>query len=146
MRQTRKGKDWHFGMQVHVGTNVQGVVHHVKASDAAAADFTQLPDLLHGAEADLYGDQAYWKEDDRERWQLAGGRYRVNRRGAATRTFSPYQKRVNRRRSQRRARVEHAVHVVKRLWDFVKVRYRGLANLYRLRRCLLPQDFVPCPV
>jgi IS5 family transposase len=47
--------------------------------------------------------------------------------------------------------VEHAFHVVKRLWGFTKVRYRGLAkntaghhtsfalaNLYVLRRRLLP--------
>ena len=52
-------------MKVHVGTDLQGVVHHVKATDAAAADIAQLPHLLQGEEADLYGDQAYWKEDHR---------------------------------------------------------------------------------
>ena len=58
----------------------------------------------------------------------------------------------NRRRSQARARGEHAFHVVKRLWGFTKVRYRGLAkntvrlfaafalaNLYLLRRRLAPE-------
>ncbi len=62
----------------------------------------------------------------------------------------PYQRFINRRRSAARARVEHAYHVVKRLWGFNKVRYRGLmkntarlytsfalANLYLLRRRLL---------
>lgn len=52
-RQTLKGKDWHFGMKVQVGTDPRGVLHHMKATDAAAADITQLPDLLHGQEADL---------------------------------------------------------------------------------------------
>lgn len=157
MHQTRKGKAWHFGMKLHVGTDLRGTVHHVQATDAKAADITQLPDLLHGEEEDLYGDQAYWKEDDRTQWQLAGGRYRVNRRGTKKHPLTEYQKWVNRTRSRRRARGEHAFHVVKRLWGFMKVRYRGLAknlaraqtmfglaNLYLLRRHLLPTDFTPC--
>ena len=157
MHQTRKGKSWHFGMKLHVGTDLRGTVHHVKATDAKAADITQLPDLLHGQEDDLYGDQAYWKADDRTQWQLAGGRYRVNRRGTKTHPLTDDQKRINRSRSRRRARGEHAFHVVKRLWGFVKVRYRGLAknlaraqtmfglaNLYLLRRRLLPTGFTPC--
>lgn len=157
MHQTRKGKNWHFGMKLHVGTDLRGTVHHVTATDAKAADITQLPDLLHGAEEDLYGDQAYWKEADRAYWQLVGGRYRVNRRGTTTHPLTTQQKRINRSRSRRRARGEHAFHVVKRLWGFAKVRYRGLAknlaraqtmfglaNLYLLRRRLLPTHFTPC--
>ena len=157
MHQTRKGKAWHFGMKLHVGTDLHGVVHHVTATPAHMADLTQLPALLHGAEEDLYGDQAYWKEDDRQQWQLAGGRYRVNRRGTTTHPLTAHQREINRSRSRRRARGEHAFHVVKRLWGFMKVRYRGLAknaaraftlfglaNLYLLRRRLLPQDFRPC--
>lgn len=157
MHQTRKGKQWHFGMKLHVGTDLRGVVHHLTATDAKAADITQLPDLLHGEEDDLYGDQAYWKEDDRALWQLAGGRYRVNRRGTKHHPLTPYQKGINRSRSRRRARGEHGFHVVKRLWGFVKARYRGLAknlaraqtmfglaNLYLLRRRLLPTGFLPC--
>jgi IS5 family transposase len=34
----------------------------------------------------------------------------------------------NRTKSQVRARVEHVFGVVKRLWGFDKVRYRGLAK------------------
>ena len=156
MHQTFKGKSWHFGMKLHVGTDVRGVVHHVHATDAKAADITQLPELVHGEENDLYGDQAYWKEDDRVQWQLAGGRYRVNRRGTKRRPLTAHQKLINRSRSRRRARGEHAFHVVKRLWGFVKVRYRGLAknlaraqtmfglaNLYLVRRRLLPKTFTP---
>ena len=39
----------------------------------------------------------------RKQWQLAGGRYRVNRRGTAARPLTPHQRAINRRRSQRRA-------------------------------------------
>jgi IS5 family transposase len=159
MHQTRKGNQWHFGMKLHVGTDLRGTVHHVQATAANVADITQLAALLHGAETDLYGDQAYWKEDDRMQWQLAGGRYRVNRRGTKPHPLTEHEEWINQTRSRRRARGEHAFHVVKRLWGFVKVRYRGLAknlaraqtmfglaNLYLLRRRLLPPDFIPCLV
>lgn len=134
-----------------------GVVHHVVATDAATADITQLPALLHGQERDLYGDQAYWKEDHRVHWRLAGGRYRVNRRGTTKRPLTEQQQAINRTRSRHRARGEHPFHVVKRLWGFTKVRYRGLAknltrawtmfglaNLYLVRRHLLPPGWEPC--
>ena len=43
MKQTRKGKNWHFGMKLHVGTDRRGIVHSVTATHAAAADLQQLP-------------------------------------------------------------------------------------------------------
>ncbi len=58
MRQTRKGKQWYFGMKLHIGADPRGVVHSLTATDAATADITQLPALLHGQERDTYGDQA----------------------------------------------------------------------------------------
>src|SRR6202167_3724865 len=60
MKQTRKGRNWHFGMKLHVGTDPRGIVHTVRATDAAVADITQLPDLVHGQEREVFGDQAYW--------------------------------------------------------------------------------------
>ena len=43
------------------------------------------------------------------------------------------EKAKNRTKSQVRAKVEHAIGVIKRVFGFMKVRYRGLAkNLHRL--------------
>ena len=157
MKQTKKGKQWYFGMKLHIGTDRKGRVHHVTATAASAADITQLPTLLHGDEAVLYGDQAYWKEADRQAYEARGVRYRVNRRprGKAY-PLSERWRKINRARSRTRARCEHPFHVVKRLWGFAKVRYRGLAknlarahtmfalaNLYAVRRQLLPACAVP---
>lgn len=153
MKQARKGKNWHFGMKLHVGTDVQGRVHHVQATHAAASDIGQMPHLLHGAERTIYGDQAYWKQADREAYEGRGVRYRVNRRPISrTRPLSDRWRWINRTRSRTRACGEHAFHVIKRLWGFQKVRYRGLAknlarayalfalsNLYLVRRRLLPR-------
>lgn len=128
MRQTRKGNTWYFGMKVHVGTDRRGIVHALTTTDAATADVTQLPQLLHGEERALYGDQAYWHEGDRQAAEAAGVRYRVNRRGHWRQPLTAYWKRVNQARSRVRARGEHAFHVVKTLWGAGKVRYRGLAK------------------
>jgi IS5 family transposase len=153
MKQTKKGNNWHFGMKLHVGTDTRGVVHSVTATHAAAADITQMDTLLHGEERTIFGDQAYWKEADRQRFRAAGVRYRVNRRGTAQRPLTEHQKKINQTRSRTRARGEHAFRIVKQLWGFAKVRYRGiaknaaraltsfaLANLYLMRRSIVPQQ------
>lgn len=128
MKQTRKGKMWYFGMKVHVGADRQGLIHSLTTTDAAQSDISQLPYLLRGEETVLYGDRAYWKEEDRVLCEASGLRYRVNRRGTKTHPVSERWRRINRARSRVRARGEHAFHVVKTLWGFAKVRYRGLAK------------------
>lgn len=152
MKQTRKGKNWHFGMKLHIGADKRGIVHTVRATNAAVADITQLPNLLHGQEREVFGDQAYWKEDDRAFLESWGVRYRINRR-PSRRPLSQRWRMINRARSRTRARGEHAFRIVKQLWGFAKVRYRGLAknlaraqtmfalaNLYQFRRELLPPN------
>jgi IS5 family transposase len=152
MKQTRKGKNWHFGMKLHIGTDRKGRVHSVSATHAATHDITQMPQLLHGEEREIYGDQAYWKEADRQAFEARGVRYRVNRRAPSkTKPLSERWREINRARSRTRACGEHPFRVIKRLWGFTKVRYRGLAknlaraqtmfalaNLYAVRRRLLP--------
>jgi IS5 family transposase len=150
MHQTKKGKDWHFGMKAHVGTDRRGIVHSLTTTAANTSDISQMPQLLHGQEREVFGDQAYWSESHRQGARARGIRYRVNRRPNPGRPLSRLERRLNRLRSATRARGEHAFHVVKRLWGFTKVRYRGLAkntarlfaafalaNLYLLRRRLM---------
>ena len=149
MKQTRKGRNWHFGMKLHIGADKRGIVHTVRATAASVADITQLPDLLHGQEREVFGDQAYWKEDDRE--FLEPGDALPDQSASHQRPLSRRWRMINRARSRTRARGEHAFRVVKQLWGFAKVRYRGLAkntarlfavfalaNLYLVRRRLMP--------
>lgn len=152
MHQTKKGKNWHFGMKLHIGADKRGVVHSVATGPANEGDITRLDELLHGEEKELYGDQAYWSEDHRQQCKHAGIRYRVNRRAKPGKQLTEHHKLVNRSRSRRRAWGEFPFHVVKRLWGFAKVRYRGLkkntaraftmfalSNLYLARRRLMPR-------
>ena len=152
MKQTRKGKSWHFGMKLHIGTDRRGIVHSLVATHAAASDLQQLPHLLHGEESALYGDQAYWKEADREAFERRGVRYRVTRRApGGNKNLSRRWRGINRARSRTRACCEHPFRVLKQLWGFSKTRYRGiaknlaraqtmfaLANLYAARHRLMP--------
>jgi transposase, IS5 family len=150
MGQTKKGANWHFGMKVHIGTDKRGLTHELTGTSASVNDFTEMPELLHGEEKELYGDRSYWSEEHRWLCRQLGIRYRVNRRGRRAHEITAAQRAINRSRSRIRARVEHPFNVVKRLWGFTKVRYRGLAknlaraytafalaNLYLVRRRLL---------
>ena len=144
MKQTRKGNQWYFGMKVHVGTDTRGLVHSLTTTDAAQADITQLPALLHGTESTRYGDKAY-----RGQTALGSRRWPVPREQA--REAHAAHRCAERHALEVRARCEQGVHVVKRRWGFTKVRYRGLAknmtrafaafalaNLYLVRKRLVP--------
>lgn len=153
MKQGKKNmREWRFGMKAHVGTDRRGIVHTLVTTAANASDISQMHRLLHGQEREVYGDQAYWSEAHRQAARARGIRYRVNRRPNHGHPLSRTERTINRLRSATRARGEHAFHVVKNLWGFTKVRYRGLAkntarlftmfalaNLYLLRRRLMPQ-------
>lgn len=151
MSQTKKGNTWYFGMKVHIGTDRRGVVHTVTTTTAKEADITQLPELLHGKESVVHGDRGYFSHDANAWLKKRGIRSRLQKRAAAGHPLSRIEKARNRKWSAVRAFVEHPFHVIKRLWGFTRVRYRGLAkntarvfallalaNLYRVRYRLLP--------
>ena len=51
MHQTKKGKQWYFGMKLHIGVDSQsGLVHSAVVTAANVHDKHPLPDLLHGHE------------------------------------------------------------------------------------------------
>lgn len=128
MHQTRKGQQWYFGMKLHIGMDTRtGLVHSAVVTAANVHDKHPLPDLMHGNERRLYGDSAYSSQG-----QLIAGKaprardftnQRVNRKSAVV---DEVKRRKNRNKSKIRSRVEHVFGVVKRLWGFSKVRYRGL--------------------
>lgn len=147
MHQTRKGKQWYFGMKMHTGTDAEsGLVHTIEATAANVHDANVLAQLLHGEEAALYGDSAYHSQAAQAMALAVGLSFFVCQRGTRAKPLSKRQRARNRRYSRLRAIGEHPYLVVKRLWGHAKVRYRGLAknlaqmytlfglaNLYRVR-------------
>jgi hypothetical protein len=60
MHQTRKGKQWFFGMKLHIGVDARtGLAHSAVVTAANVHDKHPLPDLLHGQEQQVWGDCAY---------------------------------------------------------------------------------------
>lgn len=129
MHQTRKGQQWYFGMKLHIGVDSDsGLAHRAVVTAANVHDKHPLPDLLHGKERKVWGDCAYASQGELIASKAPRAQDLTNqrvRKGSATEEL---ERMVNRTKSRVRARVEHVFGVVKRLWGFGKVRYRGLAK------------------
>jgi len=149
MKPTRKGNQWYFGMKAHVGTDTNGRVHSVVVTDASVHDSRMMEELVHGEEQIVFGDKAYADADKQARFEESGVEWRVNRKGSNRRKLNIADRSFNRKNNRTRARGEHAFRIVKDLWGYSKVRYRGieknaaqvftlfaLANLYLCRRDL----------
>jgi IS5 family transposase len=147
MKQTKKGNQWYFGMKAHVGTDTgKGLVHTIVVTNAAVHDSQVMGELVHGEEQAVYGDSAYTSEKRKTGFEAMGIKWCVNRKGCRYRQMSPADVEYNHKQSQTRARGEHAFRIVKHLWHYQKVRYKGLfknaaqvfslfalANLYMVR-------------
>ena len=60
MHQTKKGKQWYFGMKAHIGVDAgSGLAHSLTTTAANASDVTQAGTLLHGGETTAWGDAGY---------------------------------------------------------------------------------------
>ena len=134
MHQTKKGNQWYFGMKAHIGVDSRSkVIHAVVATVANVADATVLPDLLHGDETRVWGDQAYRGQREVIREAAPNALDFTNRRYRHRGVVNEAEKARNRSKSKVRAKVEHCFGVIKRVFGFTKVRYRGLdKNAHRL--------------
>jgi len=145
MRQAKKGNQWYFGMKAHVGVDSKTkVIHSVVATAANVADCTVLPDLLHGEETRVWGDQSYRGQREVIRQHAPKARDFTQRRYRFKNVVNPIERAKNRTKSRVRAKVEHVFGVIKRIFGFQKVRYRGLdKNAHRLFvTCALTNLFV----
>ena len=150
MHQTRKGQQWYFGMKLHIGVDSRtGLTHSAVVTAANVHDKHPLPELLHGNERRVYGDSAYASQKPLIHSKAPAARDFTNQRVKRGGIVDPLIKASNRQKSKIRSRVEHVFGVIKKLWGFHKVRYRGLAknrtralvalslaNLYLARRAL----------
>jgi IS5 family transposase len=135
MHQTRKGNEWHFGMKAHVGSDLRGLVHTVVGTAANVADIACANQLLHGEEKTGHGDAGYTGVEKRPAMiaQHSGVQWHVAAKRGKLKTMSegPIKEltgQLEKLKAGIRARVEHPFHVIKNLFGFRKVRYRGLAK------------------
>jgi len=153
MHQTKKGNQWYFGMKAHIGVDSQSkLVHSVAATPANVHDSQALPDLLHGKETRVWGDSAYSGQREVLQRHAPQAKSFIQAKASRHRPLSEGERARNRTKSKVRAKVEHVFLVMKRIFGWAKVRYRGLTkntnwlfvtcgltNLYLARRRLLAE-------
>ena len=171
MHQTKKGNQWHFGMKMHTGVDTEsGLIHSVVCTPANESDVAHAHELLHGQERQVHGDSGYAGVDNRQEiksaqtqgrlrddidWRIAMKRGRL--KAMPEGPFKGLTEWFERRKAQVRAIVEHPYHVIKNLFGYRKVSYRGiakneararvqaaLANLCIARRRLMAQGVSAC--
>ena len=121
MGSTKKGTLWHFGLKAHVGSDLHGRVHRVVVTSASVHDGQGRADCLHG-------DKAYADAQRPQEAEAQGIPWRVHRKATRGRKRTCADRPFNRKNNRVRTRVEHAFGIIKHLWGYRMVRYRGLAN------------------
>ncbi|MCW7541152.1 IS5 family transposase [Aquabacterium sp. A7-Y] len=131
MKQTKKGKNWYFGMKAHTGVDApSGLVHTVAGTAATVSDLNMAGALPHGDEDVAFGDAGY--QGVRQRQEAAGPTWHVAMRRGERRRLNPFiaphivAERVEKMKASIRAKVEHPFRVIKQQFSYQKVRYRGL--------------------
>jgi IS5 family transposase len=134
MHQTKKGNEWHFGMKAHIGVDAQsGLVHTVIGTAANVSDLQAAAAALHGEEPVVYVDAGYTGVEKRPeviaehpevQWVVAAKRGKV--KALPEGPVKELTQKLERLKAQVRAKVEHPFHILKDLFGFRKVRYRGL--------------------
>jgi IS5 family transposase len=156
MHQTCKGKQWHFGMKVHIGVDSEsGLIHSVETTAANVHDLTPAAELLHGEETVVYADAGYQGIEKREEMEGKTAKFRVAMRPGKRRALPDtpegrLENLVEAAKAHIRAKVEHPFRVIKQQFGFQKTRLRGMAknrckvnvlaaltNLYLARRQLI---------
>lgn len=152
MHQTKKGNQWYFGAKAHIGVDSkEAIVHSVCTSAASVSDVHMLPDLLHGEEKKVWGDAGYQGQTAAIHQAAPGAQDMTSRRVKTKAGVDEGQKRKNRTKARVRSKVEWPFRILKRIFGYTKVRYRGLkknhewllaafalVNLYQHRKRLTP--------
>jgi len=157
MHQVKKGNQWHFGERLHIGTDAgTGYIHSVEVTAASVGERDIVPVLIREDDEVVYGDAGYCGIEKRESIindpHLSTIDWRINQK-------KPYRKKnmwksgpgiyrlkyMEYQKSRVRSKVEYPFLIIKRIFGYRKVRYRGLdknrtqaytlcalANLYML--------------
>ena len=148
MHSTKKGNQWYFGMKLHIGVDAfRGLVHSCEATSANVADIEVAPKLLREDDEVVYGDSAYEplykREEITGNENFAGIIFKTN-------TKKPYRKnawtdgpaifwrnKMEADKSSVRGKVEYVFHVLKDIFKYKKVRYKGLKKNFAQQNVLL---------
>ena len=137
MHQVKKGNEWHFGERIHIGVDAgTGYVHALEVTAANVSERDPVPCLIRDDDEVLYGDAGYTGLLKRPEFyqdaHLSVIDYRVNTRN---RLHWPKQspgfdwdRHIEYQKSRVRSKVEYVFLIIKRIFGYRKVRYRGIAK------------------
>ena len=143
MHSTRKGNQYHFGMKTHIGVDAgTSYIHTVTAIPANIHDVTEAYKLIRDDDEVVYGDSGYLGFNIRDEIFFNGDKFlidfRINERPNKHKRLPEgyareFEKRIERRKSVVRSKVEYAFLIIKRTFGYRKTVYRGIVkNLHRL--------------
>ena len=144
MHSSQKGNEWHFGMKAHIGVDADsGLVHTVRGTSGNVSDVVEGNSLLHGEEADVFGDAGYrgvHKRPDARKdvtWHVA---MRPGKRKELDKENNPIDAlidQVEKIKASIRAKVEHSFRVIKRQFGYTRCVTGGSRRTRcSSRRCL----------
>ncbi|GGY10887.1 IS5 family transposase [Litchfieldella qijiaojingensis] len=159
MKQTKKGNQWFFGMKAHIGVDVvSGLTHSMVATSANVADVTMVADLVRDDDNTVFGDAGYTgmgeyldedKDDPDSRCCVAAKRSTIRKMEDSP--MKTLLLEIEKAKASVRSKVEYPFHVLKNLFGYRKVRYKGLAKnqaqlftLFGLVKLVLAGRYPPC--
>ncbi|TVQ27203.1 MAG: IS5 family transposase [Wenzhouxiangella sp.] len=131
MHQTRKGKQWFFGMKMHIAVDdTLGLIHSLETTPANIHDLRVVDQLLHGDEERVFGDSGYRGIEKHVAPKKLKAKCFVAVRPGKRRIMDPDspEAHAEKLKASMRAKVEHPFFYIKRMFGYAKVRYRGLAK------------------
>jgi IS5 family transposase len=145
MGSTKKHGNYHFGCKSHIGVDAgTGLVHSLEVTAANEHDITATSKLIREDDEVLIGDSGYIGIEKRDEItndpHLSQVEYRIVKRPSSwkKKALSIVAEEFDRRAEQRaisvRQKVEYVFHVVKNIFKFKKLPYKGLLkNAARLK-------------
>lgn len=133
MHQTRKGKQWYFGMKAHIGVDARtGLTHSFTTTAANVHDLNQAEHLLHGDEDYAFADAGYRGAEKREELKGFEVDWYIAAQPSKTKALKKHPVinktpiRLEYLKASIRAKVEHPFRIIKRQFGFTRARYRGM--------------------
>ena len=149
MHQVKKGNEWHFGMRMHIGVDAgSGYIHSVEVNKANSSEVSTAPMLIRPDDEVVYGDAGYtglhkrpevttnahlrsidYRTNTRNayRWKTRQTVQQMNRQAARVPGFD-WDRYLEYQKSRIRSKVEYVFLIIKRMFHYRKVRYRGIAR------------------
>jgi IS5 family transposase len=139
MHQVKKGNEWYFGARLHAGVDAgTGYIHSVELTAANVSERSIVPQLIREDDEVLYGDAGYTGLEKRPEImadpRLSKIDFRVNNRNPQRMKHKSkvpgfdWDQYIEYQKSRVRCKVEYVFLVIKRIFGYRKVRYRGMAK------------------